>query len=326
MTAGFMHHGGRIEAARARFGGPRGAWLDLSTGINPNGWQPPQTLDVDWRALPEPDALERLERVAARHFGCDPAYCGGVPGSEAGLRLLARLLRRPAVHLRLAYGSYGAAFARADAVDGLADLPTRPTILVLGNPNNPDGAVIPRDHLLALLDHQERHGGWMIADEAFADCDPGWSIAGQVSDRRRLIVLRSFGKFFGLAGLRLGFVIAPRAVLAEMRATLGDWPLHAAALTLGAAAYADAAWIGATRHALTRRAATLDAVLSRFGLIGRGSCPLFRLIESPDAGSLFRRLAQRHILTRPFADYPDLLRIALPADANALERLEAALG
>ena len=306
MTAGFAHHGGRLQAACDRFGGRPEEWIDLSTGINPDGWQPAEPIPVDWRCLPDTDALMQLEKQAARYFGCDPAYCVAVPGSETGLRLLARLLDLPGLHLPLAYGTYRAAFARGDALADPLRLPARATALVLGNPNNPDGKLLTRDRLLAMLDHQERHGGWLVVDEAFADCDPGWSIAAKVSTQRRLIVLRSFGKFFGLAGLRLGFVIAPPAILAGLREALGDWPLHAGALAFGNAAYADATWIGATRRDLPRRAAALDAVLDRRGLAPQGACPLFRLITASGAGALFEPLARHRILTRPFVDRPDL--------------------
>lgn len=326
MTAGFAHHGGRLREACDHFGGRPQEWIDLSTGINPNGWRPVEPLAIDWQCLPDANALALLEKEAARFFGCDPLLCAALPGSETGLRLLARLLDLPGLHQSLAYGTYSAAFGQGNALADPLQLPIAATALVLGNPNNPDGKLYARDDLLAMLDHQERHGGWLVVDEAFADCDPGWSIAANVSTQRRLIVLRSFGKFFGLAGLRLGFVIAPPTILGGLRKALGDWPLHAAALAFGSAAYADATWIGVTRRDLPRRAAALDAVLGRHGLAARGACPLFRFIAAPGAGALFEPLARHRILTRPFADHPDFLRIGLPADDAALDRLETALG
>jgi cobalamin biosynthetic protein CobC len=195
----------------------------------------------------------------------------------------------------------------------------------MGNPNNPDGALLTREALLATLEQQERSGGWLIVDEAFVDCAPEWSVAGEVAGTRRLIVTRSFGKFFGLAGVRLGFVLAPPALLAELRHLLGEWPLGAAALSFGSAAYADAPWIARTRAELPAAAARLDDVLTRHGPAPRGGCPLFRLAETAAAHGLFTALAHRHILTRPFAHHPRLLRFGLPADDRALARLDAAL-
>lgn len=326
MTAGFTHHGGRVADACARFGGEPAAWLDLSTGINPHVWTAPPDLQVDWQRLPDPGSLATLEAAAARHFNCDPALCIAVPGSEAGLRLIARLLDLQGLHHPPCYGTYRAAFAEARPLGRLDTLPDRSTALVLGNPNNPDGTLIARERLLAMLAHQERHGGWLILDEAFADCDPQPSLAPMVSAGRKLVVLRSFGKFFGLAGMRLGFVIAPHDLMTALRRVLGDWPLHAAAIALGTAAYEDRSWIEQTRRNLAGAAAQLDAMLARRGFAAQGTCPLFRLICAGDATALFERLASRHILTRPFAEHPALLRIGLPADPAALDRLDRALG
>lgn len=320
MTGRLPEHGGRLVDARARFGGAPGEWLDLSTGINPNAWTPAHDGALDWRALPDPRDLARLERTAAAYFGPDPDLCLAVPGSEAGLRALGRVLGLPGIHLPLCYGTHVEAFPAPEPM-GAA-----PSVLVLGNPNNPDGALAARGALLAALEAQERRGGWLLVDEAFADCAPEWSIAGEVAERRRLIVTRSFGKFFGLAGVRLGFVLAPAELLAQLRQLQGEWPVCAAALAFGSAAYADAPWIARTRGELPAAAARLDAVLARRGLDPRGSCPLFRLVETERAQDLFAALARRQILTRPFADHPHLLRLGLPADAAALARLDAALG
>ncbi|SFG24881.1 L-threonine O-3-phosphate decarboxylase [Novosphingobium sp. CF614] len=326
MNGDLAFHGGRLSDARARFGGRCVDWLDLSTGINPNPWPRAETIRPDWRALPDPRALRSLEETAAAFFGGDPARCCAVPGSESGLRALARILDLPGRHPVLCYGTHAGAFLHAEAVSGSLDGPATPSVLVLASPSNPDGRLTSRDDLLAALDRQESSGGWLIVDEAFADCHAGWSIADQVADDRRLIVTRSFGKFFGLAGVRLGFVLAPRSLLADLRKLQGEWPVCSAALAFAAAAYADTEWIAATRAALPAAAAHLDAVLIRHGLRPEGACPLFRLVETDTAPRLFAALARQHVLTRPFADHPRLLRFGLPADAQQLTRLDAALG
>lgn len=326
MTISFPRHGGQLAQACARFGGAPEDWLDLSTGINTNGWTPPADLAVAWQRLPEPDALEALEAAAARHFGCDAAMCVAVPGSETALRLLAHLIGLPGLHSAPCYATYRAAFGCSHDLAELTALPTRATALVVGNPNNPDGTLQSRASLMAMLDHQERYGGWLIVDEAFADCDPTLSIADTLQEERRLIILRSLGKFFGLAGLRLGFVIAPPGMVNALRAILGDWPLHSGALILGRAAYADHAWIAQTRNALPLRSSRLDQVLIGHDLAPLGQCPLFRLIDTTAAPALFERLAGQRILTRPFADWPHLLRIGVPGDQTALDRLDKALG
>jgi cobalamin biosynthetic protein CobC len=325
MTEPLTHHGGRLGDARARFGGAAGDWLDLSTGINPISWQPSDEAVIDWRALPDPRELARLERTAAAYFGVDPALCLAVPGSEAVLRGLGHILQLPGRHLPLCYSTHAQAFAQARPIAGSDAPDAGPSVLVLGNPNNPDGALMPREAVLATLARQESSGGWLIVDEAFADCAPDASVADQVSDERQLIVTRSFGKFFGLAGVRLGFVLGPAALLAQVRRLQGDWPVCAAALAFGIEAYADAKWIAATRMGLAAAASQLDQVLLRHGLKTRGSCPMFRLVETATARDLFVALASRHILTRPFADHPHLLRFGLPGTPAALARLDAEL-
>lgn len=325
MSAGFSIHGGRLAEACEYFGGAPEDWLDLSTGINPVAWPGGATATIDWSALPDPADLARLERQAARYFGVDPALCRAVPGSETGLRLIARIIGLPGLHLPLTYSTHADAFEPADPVASTDRLPAGPSVLVIANPNNPDGRMRTQESLLALLERQEAENGWLIVDEAFADCRPEWSIAARVTDGRRLIVLRSFGKFFGLAGVRLGFVIAPVDLLGDLRRLAGEWPVGSAAPAFGIPAYADDEWIAAARRDLPEQASRLDAVLGRHGLAARGDCPLFRLVEATDAPALFAKLAQRQILTRPFANHPRLLRFGLPRDGAVLSRLDDAL-
>lgn len=325
MNGEFFIHGGRLAEARAHFGGAREDWLDLSTGINPIAWPGTETTAVDWRGLPDPRDLARLEQQAADYFGVDPALCCAVPGSETGLRMIARILGLPGLHLPLTYSTHANAFERAGPIASIAQLPAGPSALVIANPNNPDGRATPVDTLLALLDRQETENGWLIVDEAFADCRPDWSIASQVTSERRLIVSRSFGKFFGLAGIRLGFVIGPAPLLGGLRRLLGEWPICSAAVAFGTRAYGDSEWIAVTRRDLPKRASDLDAALRRHGLAPKGECPLFRLVDTGDASKLFTALARRHILTRPFAEHPHLLRFGLPDGDAALARLDQAL-
>ncbi|TCM17685.1 L-threonine O-3-phosphate decarboxylase [Novosphingobium sp. PhB165] len=324
MIARFLHHGGRVAEAARLFGGVQEGWLDLSTGLNPVPWPIPPALTPDWSALPDPDGLARLETVAARHFGVDPALCCAVPGSETALRLLGHVLGLPGRALVPCYRSHVEAFAESRPVR-FGEEPAAPEVVVMANPNNPDGAQHARGDVVDWAERIERQGGWLIVDEAFADCRPETSVADAV-DGGRLIVLRSFGKFFGLAGLRLGFVLAPPEILSTLRALMGSWPLHTAALTIGAAAYGDIDWIARTRQELPPRAAKLDAVLRRHDLEPRGDCPLFRLVTGCAAGEVFERLARARILVRPFEQFPDWLRFGVPADAAALARLDAALG
>ncbi len=318
----FAVHGGRLGEAAARHGGDPADWLDLSTGINPVPW--PGAPAIDWHRLPDPSDLARLEAVAARHFGVHADHCCAVPGSELALRQLAQVFGLPGRYRLPCYSGHMTAFAQSRPVVAPGDLRAQPAVTILANPNNPDGQVMDQATGLVWLAAAQARKGWLIVDEAFADSLTGTSLAQHVDDKTRLIVLRSFGKFFGLAGARLGFVIAPRAVNAALRARLGDWPINAGALAFGLGAYADRVWIAAARAELAVRAARLDAVLSRHGLSAIGACPLFRLVETDNAGPLFAALARRRILTRPFAYSPRWLRFGLADDAG-LARLDRAL-
>ena len=311
------YHGGRLDDAARLYPDAPLPWIDLSTGINPHAWQPPSSVVVDWGRLPSVTGLRELERSAATFFGATPSQVVAVPGTEIALRMLRHVgMPAPYHYVEPAYRTHAAAFADSVPI-GLADVPSKTGTLLLANPNNPDGRrLAPRDIAALAADR------WLIVDEAFADCDPAWSVVPHLPGNT--IVLRSFGKFFGLAGVRLGFMVGPDAIVARARAMLGDWPVSAAAVAWGTAAYRDADWIAETRVRLTEEVGALDIVLRSHGLEPVGECPLFRLVSGDPA--IFARLADAGILTRPFDYAATWLRIGLPATAEALARLDRALG
>ncbi|PTD18533.1 threonine-phosphate decarboxylase CobD [Sphingomonas fennica] len=321
-------HGGRLDRARMVYADAPRPWIDLSTGINPHGWDAGLAGPIDWRALPDPQALGRLEAAAAACFGAAPDRVRALPGTEIGLRLLPALgLPAPFRHVEPGYRTHGDALAGSIAMsaDALDQEAACGGTILLANPNNPDGGILPPATLVDLARRMAGKGGWLVVDEAFADACPEAGILPMLDADLPVIVLRSFGKYFGLAGLRLGFMIAPPAMLERLDRRLGSWPVSAAAIAIGTAAYRDAAWIADTRRRLRADADALDALLARHGLEGRGACPLFRLIETDDAPALFERLARQGILTRPFDYQPRWLRLGLPADAAAFDRLDRAL-
>lgn len=323
MSEPWTWHGGDLSAAKRRFGPGDDPWIDLSTGINPNVWPDAERVDIDWRRLPERSAIAGLEAVAAACFGVAARHVCAVPGTEIGLRLVGALIGGEARYAAPGYRTHGEMIPAAMAT-GPDAVGRHGGSIILANPNNPDGRIAPPATLRDLL--VSRSGtDWLLVDEAFADVDPALSLAPAVGDDARLILFRSFGKFFGLAGVRLGFVLGPEPFLRDLRALLGAWPVSAAAVAIGAAAYADAGWIAATRRRLPEQAAALDALLREAGYTPVGACPLFRLVETADARALFERLARRAILTRPFADQPQWLRFGLPRDDAAFLRLKAAL-
>ena len=320
-------HGGRLDEAARRFPQAPLPWIDLSTGINPVPY--PVTaaaLAADPHRLPDRTALAGLEAAAAAAFGVAAGAIAALPGSEVGLRLLDTIgLPAPAAVVRPGYGSHADALpgARPTTLEDAAASDAR-TVL-LANPNNPDGRLVAPERLAALARTLAARGGWLVVDEAFADAHPDASVLPLLRPDDHVLVLRSFGKFYGIAGVRLGFACGHPAMLAALRRRLGDWPVSSAAIAVGTAAYRDLAWQAATRAVLVERAAALDAVLRRRGLAPRGACPLFRLVETAQAGALFEGLGRAGLLIRPFADRPTWLRIGLPADASALGRLDRAL-
>jgi cobalamin biosynthetic protein CobC len=326
LVAPFAVHGGRSDLARAQFGGED--WLDLSTGISP--WAYPFVIpDEALARLPSPDDLALLEARAAACFGSDPARTVAVPGSDIGLRLIGHhLASARAAAVVPGYGGHGAMWpgevqAVTSTMPALMAAAQDCDAIVLARPGNPGGEVVAEDLLDALAKQLAKRGGWLIVDEAFADADPATSLAGK--HWPNLIILRSFGKFAGLAGLRLGFVIGPSVIVNRLRAVLGDWPISGPALAAGIAFYADTAWQTEQRRRLKRHGDALGTVLQSARLAITASTPFFCTCKIDGAWGLFEHLACRAILIRPFADDPRRLRIGLPADDNVLKRLAEAL-
>jgi cobalamin biosynthesis protein CobC len=313
-TIGAFRHGGRLREAMAAHPDAPRPWLDLSTGINPEPWPGPRAPADALTRLPDPRDLADLEAAAASAFGvADAGRVAAVSGAEAALRLLPSLVGGGAVALLAPiYGGHREAWTSASLVGTLADPEAQNAdVLVLVNPNNPDGRRTPREALATLAAERSDRGLWTIVDESFAEVAPELSVAGLEIDR--LVTLRSFGKFYGLPGARLGFIIGNKLFSRDVRALLGDWPVSADALALGLGAYADGAWNASVRAWLTAQAAQVDAALAEAGLTVVGGCDLFRLVEIDNAHDLFLRLCRQGVLTRPFAGCPDRLRIGLPS-------------
>lgn len=323
-AAMFHRHGGRLGDAKAAFATAPLPWVDLSTGINPHTWQGPRADAVSLRRLPDPDETAALEAAAARAFGvADVSRVTAVPGAEAGLRLLPRLTGARSVSiLSPTYGGHAEAWEAAGCeVHSVRWGETLPDTeaLVIVNPNNPDGRAIPAQ-VVARLATGDR---WVIVDESFVEVTPDLTAAPLAAGR--LVVLRSFGKFYGLPGVRLGFVVAATAVTARVRAAFGDWPVCADAIAAGCAAYADRGWADGTRARLGDDAGRLDSLLRRAGFKLDGGTSLFRLASSPNAAAWFTRFAEAGVLVRPFGDYPCWLRFGLPGAEQDWARLRDAL-
>lgn len=326
----FALHGGRIDIARAAF--PQVTrWTDLSTGIAP--WPyPVADSQGSTERLPDPAELAALEAAAAAHFSAEPSHVVAVPGSDLALRLLGAILAGDTASKRSAVVSPGysghVAMWGGDAItrcsaDALLAMAQTHDTLILARPNNPDGLVADRTQLEVAASLLAARGGHLIVDEAFADADTDDGLAG--CDWPGLIVLRSFGKFFGLAGLRLGFVIAPPAIGDRLRALIGDWPISGPALATGLAAYCDHGWHRTQRARLTEASQRLADLLANHGITIAARTAFFVLVSVDQRDDLFVHLAQAGVLTRPFAYAPGWLRIGLPRDEDDWTKLGDAL-
>jgi cobalamin biosynthetic protein CobC len=329
MTA--LVHGGDPAAVEARWGRPAGGWLDLSTGINPVSYPLPVLDPAVWQRLPQRQCLARLLDVARDAYGAPPdAAIVAAPGTQALIQLLPRLKPgAPVAVLGPTYAEHAACWAAAGmAVTTVPSLEAAEAagavVIVAVNPNNPDGRTLASANLLATADRLAARDGFLIVDEAFADAAPACSVAS-AADRPGLVVLRSFGKFFGLAGVRLGFALGDDAEIARLAAFLGPWAVSGPAIAIGCAALADRPWQQAARLRLVADAVCLHVLLAGSGLIVRGGTSLFCLAEHVNAPALHDRLGRAGILVRAFADRPTLLRFGLPPDAAAWRRLETAL-
>ena len=327
--AAFAYHGGALDVARRLHPDAPRPWVDLSTGINPHPYPLPDFPSAAWRRLPDGAALAALEAAAAARYGAEPEAVVAGPGSQALIHTLARIAPKGVVAaLGPTYRGYGEAFGcigarvlEAASLGALADV----DVAIVVNPNNPDGRVAGRFDLLDLHARLEARGGWLVVDEAFADFDGGESLAPFLP-RQGAAVLRSFGKTYGLAGLRLGFAAASPDIALGLRAALGPWPVSGPAIAVGVPALADEAWLSATGARLADEAARLDALLHASGWRILGGTRLFRLAARDDAKAIFDRLLAAGILLRPFADAPDRLRFGIPAEEAHWRRLAAALG
>ena len=321
-----LEHGGRVRRASTHYGIPLERWLDLSTGINPRPWMgepPPLT---HWRRLPEDE--DGLAEAAQEYYGAP----GVLPtaGSQAAILNLPRLRAPCRVGvLNPGYAEHAARWREAGhAVTAVtpsecAGAAPALDVLVLINPNNPTGHRFTRAQLLSWHGRLAARGGWLIVDETFADADPRDSVAAETY-REGLVVLKSLGKFFGLAGARVGFTLAAQPLRAALTERLGPWTISGPSRAIAIGALRDEPWQSETRRRLRADAARLTTLLRDFGLAPAGGCELFQWVMTAKARGVHERLARSGILCRLFEN-PASLRFGLPGTEQEWHRLEPAL-
>ena len=321
-----LEHGGRLRRAAGEFGIPLTEWLDLSTGISPFGWPVPEVPGEVWRRLPEDE--DGLVEAARAYYGAPHVL--PVAGSQAAIQALPRLRARSRVGvIAPGYAEHAHAWERAGhhverrAAHDLFDAVDDYDVVVLIHPNNPTGECFDPQQLRQTHAKLAARGGWLVIDEAFMDAAPQGSLcAGTACEG--LVVLRSIGKFFGLAGARVGFVCAAPALLNALGEIFGPWTLTGPSRHVVRAALADHAWQARARERLQGGSARLSELLAGRGLTPSGGCTLFQWCLHDRAEVIHRALASQGILTRLF-DAPASLRFGLPPNDAAFVRLDGAL-
>ena len=323
-------HGGDLAAIGRRYPDAPQPWIDLSTGINPIPYPVPPIPLASWARLPSKSEDDALRAAAAARYGVtEPDMIVAAPGTQALLQILPRLRPHATVAVlaptyeehALCWRRCGHRVSLVDDLDALAGA----DVAVIVNPNNPTGRLLPRDALVSLAAQLRRRDGLLIVDEAFIDLYPAdASLAAELPPAT--IVLRSFGKVYGLGGVRLGFAIGSDDIVRRLRDELGPWAVSGPALAIGTAALADAAWLEQTRVRLANDCLRIEGLLSQAGCEVIGGTPLFRLVTSPNAPDVAERLARHGIHVRRFPAQPNRLRFGLPGDESEWQRLAQARG
>jgi cobalamin biosynthetic protein CobC len=317
-------HGGDTRAAACAFPDARRPWIDLSTGVNPVAYPIP-TLPADaWERLPDPAQLKALQSAAGERYGASPDCVVAAPGTQALIQWLPRLFpaRRVAV-IDSTYSehelSWRASGAAVDVIPGISAIDDHQAVVVV-NPNNPDGRLYSRREIGSLADRLERGGQTLIVDEAFMDFEVE-SVVPEL--RANIVVLRSFGKAYGLPGLRLGFALASPDRAAIIQRALGPWAISGPALEIGRRALLDREWLNGARGCLHEDVKWLDGALADRSFEAIGGTLLFRLVRHPRARERFERLCALGVLSRPFRSRPEQLRFGLPPPSQRGRLLEA---
>jgi len=319
-------HGGRLRAAALHYDIPLAEWLDLSSGVNPGGWPVPAVPSMAWSRLPEDD--DGLEQVAREYYATPHVLPSA--GSQAAIQALPTLIASCCVRIiQPSYAEHALAWRRAGhkvqpvSICDLDSAARDSDVVVLVHPNNPTGTCFEREQLLRWHEILAARGGWLVVDEAFIDTTPEKSLT-QACPRPGLIVLRSLGKFFGLAGVRVGFVCAEMTLLDRLHAALGPWTVAGPSRWVATHALNDRSWQDETRPKLRAKSARLAALLQRHGLTPQGHCDLFQWVPTSRAADLHELLARAGILTRLY-DSPASLRFGLPGTEADWSRLDTAL-
>ncbi len=322
-------HGGRLDAAISIHGGKPEDWIDLSTGINPHAYPVSELDDRVWQRLPDEHAHRKLEEAARQYYRVgESSAIVAANGTQAIIQILPQLISSKSVGIvSPTYGEHEYCWRNSDAAVelyiSLSEALGKSDVVVVVNPNNPDGRTYRPDQLEEAAGILASRSGFLIVDEAFGDVMPELSIVPHLPGNT--IVLRSFGKFFGLAGLRLGFSICAREIVDQMVKAFGPWSVSGPALAIGLQALSDQDWISGMKTKIEVQSLKQADEISSCGLNLVANTCLFMEFEVEDGMALSQSLMTEHILVRSFPDRPNRLRFGLCKDDLELDRLSSAL-
>lgn len=324
-------HGGDLVRARQSFPQAPEPWIDLSTGINPIPYPVPLLPVESWSQLPQADDEAKLKAVAASRYG-SPDHTSIVlaPGTQALIQVLPRLIPRAEVAVvGPTYIEHAKAWQREGhsviEVKSLQEAATsNAKSVVIVNPNNPSGRLAPTAELVASAKRVAARNGLLVVDEAFIDfLDQRQSLTPLAPPGT--LILRSFGKTYGLAGLRLGIAVAEPTIAARLNDLIGPWAVSGPALQIGSIALSDTGWLETMKSQLAASVKRLEATLVSSGFDIIGGTPLFRLASHQKAKTIAARLGAHGIHVRQFRKYANWLRFGIPHGGEAWKRLELAL-
>jgi len=370
-----LEHGGAILQAAKTSDIPAEQWLDLSTGINPNGWPVPNIPAETWQRLPElEDGLEQAVRQyysqrlsqnssqnSSQSYSASPNYDASpnsspnsspnysadnfivTAGSQSAIQLLPQLFPTGVVWVPEEgytehpywwdFYQHTVFFYKADELENIVNntpdkLPFD-TLLVI-NPNNPTTQLHPREFLIRLLNLIEKFDKRFIVDEAFLDTRPENSMLRH-SKSPHLIILRSLGKFFGLAGIRCGVLFANPTLLKTAKRFLGPWQIATPSRWVATKALTDRNWQTQAIKDLTNSSQRLEELITHFlppdKIASCSRSDLFCSIvfqNEKEQQLTYAHFLKHGILIRRFS-ICFRLRIGLPKDDVAWKKLTKAL-
>ena len=357
-----MSHGGNIYEAARVTGRPLTRIVDFSASINPLG-PSSRALRAVTSALrllshyPDPDSTALRNGLADRH-GVIPEQMLIGNGSSEIIQLLPRALSlRSALIIGPAFSEYARSMLlegghsiavnakRAeqyrvpieDAIRMIHKKKTKIEAVFVCNPNSPTGQGVSPEDLGKLVEAVSSCGAWTIIDETFVDYCEERSILPRLNRYSRVVILRSFTKFYALPGLRIGYAVSDEKTVARLRAQQPPWSVNTLAQVAALSSMADVSYARRSRRFMAVERGRLFAALHAVpGMVVFPSVANFLLVEVPrshTAMDVVGRLYAQGILVRDCSATPGLtdrtVRVAVktrPQNRRLITALRRVLG